>query len=97
MANKIKIGLKDDFGTDIHAGDELVWTYKAGGHRTHDGRFFECVPPAEFVEKEMVQVIQYEIRKDAAGYFLDRPSGLGVMYTRDTIKCKVKTSTNENK
>jgi hypothetical protein len=89
-------GLTDDYGTPIKDGDTIIWTYKAHGIMVTDDdgkeRFIAGVTGGEMIEKELVQeqVIKYEIKEDSAGYFLDRPRGIGQTFIKEKPKCKVK-------
>lgn len=90
-------GLFDDYGTPINDGDTIVWTYKAHGivyidEDTGEERFIPGVSGGGMIEKELTseQVVTYEVSKDSAGYFLDRPRGIGQTFIKEKPKCKVK-------
>ena len=87
-------GLKDDYGTPINDGDTVEWTFMEHGVilQNKDGSetFFGCVG-SDMITKESkeIQVIKYEIRGDAAGYFLDRPKRMSTTFITENPKCKV--------
>jgi hypothetical protein len=88
-------GLKDDYGTPIKDGDTIEWTCYQHGLmiQNEDGteRFLACVTGGEMIEKEIKETKQivYEVRDDVAGYFLDRPRGIGTTFIINKPKCKI--------
>ena len=87
---KRQTGLKDDYGTPIKEGDTIEWTFQRHGIMAK-GRFIGGVA-TEMVLKEFKETkkIEYEVREDSAGYFLDRPSGgISMTYIRTKTKCKI--------
>lgn len=88
-------GLKDDYGTPIKDGDTIEWTYIKHGVmiKNDDGteRFLGCVTGGEMISKEFKETkkIEYEIRDDVAGYFLDRPRGIATTFISEKPKCRV--------
>ena len=88
-------GLKDDYGTPINDGDTIEWTYIKHGVMVtgEDGteRFLCCETGGEMISKEFKETrkIEYEVRDDIAGYFLDRPRGIATTFIRDKPKCRV--------
>ena len=88
-------GLKDDYGTSIMDGDTIEWTYHQHGTmiKNDDGTetFFGCLTGGEMIVKEFKEVnkIEYEVRGDIAGYFLDRPRGIATTFIKEKPKCKV--------
>lgn len=81
-------GLKDSYNNPIHEGDTIQWIFMEHGIN-FNGDFLPSFPGEILRESTKEQVIKYEVREYAAGYFLDKPNGCGVMMTADTIKCKV--------
>lgn len=88
-------GLKDDYGTPINDGDSIEWTYYNHGVmiQNEDGTetFLGCVSGGEMIVKEFKEIkkIEYEIRGDNAGYFLDRPTGIATTFITEKPKCMV--------
>lgn len=88
-------GLSDDHGNPIMDGDTIEWTYLKHGiiSKDKDGmeRFFPCVTGGGMVTKEFKErkKIQYEVRGDIAGYFLDRPNEISTTFIYEKPKCKV--------
>jgi len=88
-------GLKDDYGTPIKDGDTIEWTYIKHGvmSKDNDGNeyFLGCVTGGEMITKEFKEIkkIEYEVRGDIAGYFLDRPCGIATTFINDKPKCRV--------
>ena len=82
-------GLKDSYGTEIREGDTIIWTYVSSGIM-HNDEFIGCMPGNITKELQKEQKVEYEIREDAAGFFLDIPYSMGVYGHHDTIRCKVK-------
>jgi hypothetical protein len=88
-------GLKDDYGTPINDGDTIEWTYLKHGImiKNKDGteRFFGCVSGGEMITREFKETrkIEYEVRGDIAGYFLDRPCGMATTFINEKPKCRV--------
>lgn len=83
-------GLKDDYGNIIKDGDTIEWTYNQHGIMTNS-KFLACVSGGEMIIKEFKEKrkITYEVRSDIAGYFLDRPTGIGTTFIKDKPKCRV--------
>jgi len=88
-------GLKDDFGSPINDGDTIEWTYIQHGVMIKDDdgteRFLGCVTGGKMISKEFKETkkIEYEVRDDAAGYFLDRPRSIATTFINDKPKCRV--------
>lgn len=82
-------GLKDSYGTEIKEGDTIVWSYISNGIM-HNGEFVGVLNGDKVKELQVEQKVDYEVREDAAGYFLNRPNSMGLYGHHDTIKCKVK-------
>jgi hypothetical protein len=63
-----------------------MWKYDDGSER-----FVGCVSGVGMVLKEFKETkkIEYEVRGDIAGYFLDRPTGIATTFIKDKPKCKV--------
>ena len=91
----IYTGLKDDYGTPIKPGDTIEWTYVEHGvmleNEQGDSYFLPCVG-WDLIERKTTEIkkIEYEVREDSAGYFLDRPGGIGMTFIEEGSKCKVK-------
>lgn len=92
---KKETGLKDDYGTPINDGDIIEWVYTKHGFmaKTKDGSevFIGGVTGGEMVTKKFKEkkIINYEVRGDIAGYFLDRPCGIATTFIKEKPKCKV--------
>lgn len=92
---KKNTGLKDDYGRPIYEGDTIEWTYLKHGImiKTEDGteKFLGCVTGGDMISKEFKEIkkIEYEVRGDIAGYFLDRPSGIATTFMSEIPKCRV--------
>ena len=88
-------GLKDDYGTPIMDGDTIEWAYWKHGVmvKQEDGteKFLGCVTGGDMAMKEFKEKrkVEYEVRKDIAGYFLDRPKGIATTFIKEKPKCKV--------
>lgn len=88
-------GLKDDYGNEIKDGDIIEWTYFQHGIITKKDNgsegFLPCVSGGLMITKEFKErkKIIYEIRGDSAGYFLDRPEGIGTTFIKEKPKCKI--------
>jgi hypothetical protein len=95
MKQRKNTGLNDDYGRPIMGGDMIEWTYRQHGVMLtdEDGNedFLACVTSGEMVVKEFKEIttIEYEVRGDTAGYFLDRPRGIGVTFISEKPKCRV--------
>lgn len=90
----LSTGLYDDYGTEIMDGDTLEWTYYKHGimMKNDDGsEYFLGGYANEMVKKKFIErrKIEYEVRGDMAGYFLDRPEGMATMYIKEESKCRV--------
>jgi hypothetical protein len=89
-------GLKDSYGTPIMVGDIVEWTYTKAGyvHTTPElvQEFHAVLTSEPLVVKKFKhrQKIEYEVRHNQAGYFLDVPIGSGVRAYPEP-KCKVIT------
>lgn len=91
-------GLKDSENNPIMDGDTLLWEYQSEGVEMEvegEKLFMGCYPGDTVKNMSYEQIVNYEVRKDAAGYFLNAPNGMGVMYYKDTIKCTIKKSTEK--
>ena len=92
-------GLKDDYGTPIMDGDTIEWTYYKHGimSKKDDGTeyFLGCVTGGEMIKKEFKETkkIEFEVRGDVSGYFLDRPTGIATTFIKEKPKCKVVNAT----
>lgn len=100
MKQRKNTGLKDDYGTPIMDGDMIEWTYHQHGlvftDENGDEDFLGCIAGGEMITKEFkeVKTIEYEVRGDVAGYFLDRPRGIGMTFITEKPKCRVLNNPN---
>jgi len=94
MNKKLNTGLIDDYNNPIMTGDTIEWTYKKHGVMiTVDGKekFLACVTGDPMIIKEFKETkkIEYEVRDNVTGYFLDRPTGIGLTFIKEKPLCKV--------
>ena len=88
-------GIKDDYGNKIKVGDTIEWIYYLHGVmvKEPDGSeyFLACVTGADMITKRFVErrKITYEVRDEVAGYFLDRPTSIGMTFIDIPPKGKV--------
>jgi len=88
-----QINMKKDTG--LKDGDTIEWIYNKHGiiRQNEDGTesFLGCVTGGEMIIKEFKETkkIEYEVRYDVAGYFLDRPCGIATTFINEKPKCMV--------
>lgn len=83
-------GIVDSNGTEICFGDTIKFEYMRGFNVADDGTKIHCFPYSNMQEASHEQVVEWEVRKDCAGFFLDIPRGMTMTGLMDTIKYFVK-------